>query len=145
MITTLSQLTAIVESNEINCAVRIEPAYRPDLTVALPLIRKHHPGRLSHATYEMILRCSWGRFQIMGDNLYKLGLKVSVIEYCNDADMQEIFYYRYCESRKIAYTLEEVLSDRKKLENYAWRYNGSRAYANRLQSVYDANNQIKIG
>lgn len=137
MITTLSQLTSLAESGHRLDAVRLEKNYRPTQS-AFALIKAAHKG-LSFETYEMILQSSWGKFQIMGDNLYLLGLKVSVIQYCTDDAMQEIYYIKYCASRNIAYTLHEVLADREKLNNYSRRYNGSVKYADRLLSLYEAN------
>ncbi len=134
-ITTLSQLTQIVESGGRLDAVRLEKNYHPD-TKAFALIKKYHPG-LSFETYEMMLQSSWGKFQIMGDNLYLLGLSDTLLEYCGSNLMQEIFYSKYCVSRNIAYTLDEVLKDSAKLEHYALRYNGSKKYANTLMAAYN--------
>lgn len=109
MITTLSQLIAKSESNSTISAVRFEPAYHPD-TRAFSLAQKAMPG-LSYATYEMFLACSFGLYQIMGDNLYLLGLDKPLSVYWNDADMQADFFNRFCTQRRIAYSLTEVIND----------------------------------
>lgn len=142
MITTLSQLIAQVESNSRLDAVRFEPAYHPDKR-AFALAQKAWPG-LSYNTYEVMLACSWGEFQIMGDNLYLLGLDCSLPKFCADADMQCLYFKRFCASRNIDYTLAEIFGDRTKLQNFAHRYNGDPiAYSTRMLNVYGQMNGSK--
>lgn len=139
MISSISQLVAQVESGGNQWAVRFEPSYHPDAKAFLNA-RVAMPG-LSFVTYETLLACSWGQFQIMGDNLYMLGLKVSLQEYCSDPAMQEMFFLRFCAQRNIAYTLDEILNDDAKRQDFAHHYNGNTiGYSTRMLSVYHAIN-----
>lgn len=137
MITDISQLVAQAESSGRISAIRHEPAYRPDER-AFKLAKIYHPG-LSRTTYAMLLASSWGLYQIMGDNLFLLGLKVSLLDYWKDADMQAVFFHKYCASRNIAFTLEEILTDLDRRRLFARKYNGSYEYAIRLMQVYEQN------
>lgn len=140
MISSISQLIALVESNGDINALRFEPAYHPDKR-AYPLIRQFHPG-LSLVTYDTILATSWGHYQIMGDNLYMLGLRSPILDYWKDADLQAVFFNRFCVQRNISYTLDEVLNNAEKRADFAHHYNGGGnipGYSARLLSVYEEN------
>ena len=133
MISTISQLVALVESNNSLSALRTEPAYRPDVR-AFDLVRRFNPG-WSRATYDAVLRCSWGAFQIMGDNLYLQGLEFPLARYWSDADLQIAAFNRYVRARKIDFTLTDLTQDREKRKIFALRYNGSEIYADRLRAI----------
>lgn len=135
MITNISQLIAQVESNGNINALRFEPAYHPDPRAFLPA-RTALPG-MSFQTYETILATSWGLYQIMGDNLYLLGLKVPILEYWKDPDLQAVYFNRFCVGRNISYSLDEVLNDDKKRQDFAHHYNGNTiGYSTRMLKVY---------
>ena len=138
MITTLSQLIAKCESNATISAVRFEPAYHPD-TRAFALAQRFNPG-LSYATYEMFLACSFGLYQIMGDNLYLLGLDQPFSVFWNEADMQTDYFNRFCMQRNIAYSLDDVINNTQKGMDFSHHYNGDRTgkYYARLLSIYNA-------
>lgn len=135
MITSISQLIALVESNGDINALRFEPAYHPD-PKGIFQARVTQPG-LSFQTYETICSCSWGKYQIMGDNLFMLGLKQPIAEYWRDASLQDVFFNRFCCGRNIAYTLDEILNDDKKRLDFAHHYNGNtQGYSARIIKTY---------
>lgn len=136
MITTLSQLVARVESSGRPGALRLEPLYKPS-QAALAICARYNPG-LSLATREMICRTSWGLYQVMGDNLYLQGLETSILDFWKDEGAQLGAFKRYVVRRGIDYTLDEILTDKKKREHFALRYNGSIKYAARLIEIYNS-------
>jgi hypothetical protein len=134
MITTLSELIARVESAGNLFAVRLEPKYNPAQSNALKCAGVN---RCTYPTAEMLCRCSWGLYQIMGDNLYSLGLDVPISRYWNDAEMQADYFAKFLEAKKINFTLDQILNDKDTRERFALKYNGSLLYADRLINVYN--------
>ena len=136
MIETLSQLIAQVESSGDNFAIRFEPAYHPNPARVATLA---HACDFTYNTSEILLACSWGCYQIMGDNLVDMGLRVSPAAYCASQDTQDKFFAEYCTRANCFYTLDEVISDEEKRLYFAHQYNGPGnvvAYAARMLAVY---------
>lgn len=134
MIQTISELIAQAESNNRLSALRFEPSYHPT-EYAYPKITKYHPG-LSKSTYDTILASSWGKYQIMGDNLYMLGLRSTILDFWQDETLQDQYFNGFIKSREIDFTLEEILNDKEKRDKFSHRYNGSTVYGERLVGIY---------
>lgn len=134
MIKTLSELVAQVESGNQPFACRYEPGFAKYVTrESMVKIRSaYKPAWMSEATARALLMFSWGRYQIMGENLYALGLDINLVHFQNDLSLQDHFFWSYCRSRKIVYSLEEVLNDEKKRLDFALKYNGGTNYAKKL-------------
>ena len=136
MITTLSQLIAQVESSGNPVAVRFEPHYRCDVESALKMKKL---AACDFDTADVLCACSWGLFQIMGDNLIALGLKTSPIEYCGDKIAQLDMFNAYCVQNRCDYTIDEIITDINKRKDFAEKYNGPDAvnsYAQALLNTY---------
>ena len=141
MITTLSQLIALVESNNHSNAVRYEELYSPDYR-AHALVRVYQSG-LSDSTYRILLASSWGKYQIMGDQLYLLGLKTDIRTFWSDEAAQDDFFNRFIFARNIAYTLDQVINDEECRTNFAHHYNGNAiVYGARMLQVYEVNKGV---
>lgn len=141
MIETLSQLVACVESNNVPWAMRHEPGYARYVTPAIvdKIKRAHRPAFMNTDTAEVIGRTSFGLYQIMGGNLYDLGLPLPISAFMADKALQLQYFDKYCASRKIGqYTLTDILTDKKKREDFARKYNGDGpTYGARLLTVYN--------
>lgn len=121
-ITTVADLIAQAESSGNQYACRFEAGYQPN------------PGHISKMqtlikgsmrTANVFCSMSWGLFQIMGDNLIKLGLDRSPIEYCNDPALQLEFFNRYCQMAMCEqYSLSDIISNESDRLDFARKYNG---------------------
>ena len=131
MILTTSQLIAQVESGDLPGALRFEPGFKKYLTgkSITRCIQAHKPAYMNGTTASTLLCFSYGRYQIMGENIYALGYSGTLIDFiCSDA-LQLEFFNKYVESRKIDYSLQRIIADKSARENFARRYNGSVLYA----------------
>jgi hypothetical protein len=119
-IQTMSQLIAQAESSQDQNAVRFEPAW------------KSQNGNLAarwnkcdEATGIVLASCSWGLYQIMGDNLYGLGMESSVGEFLAGPELQEEFFGKFVTQRGIDITLEQFKSEQALALNFCHHYNGN--------------------
>jgi len=135
MIATLQDLVSAVESSNNPKIWRFEPNYKPSQS-GLSNIKKYYKG-LSNATYNIVLASSWGLYQIMGDNLYNMGLQVSIMDYLDDVNLQGEYYKKYVTSRNIDYSLAEIISNPASRDNFSLRYNGSIGYGVVLVDTYN--------
>ena len=136
MITTISQLIAQTESAGNKWAIRFEPGFHPSTLNVKRCIDCAAPATMSFATAETLCASSWSLYQIMGENVYDLGYRGNFLDYFVDEQKQLDIFNRYLQSRQIDYDLETVLNDQLKRENFARKYNGSAAYADRLLAIY---------
>lgn len=138
MIATLSELIARVESNNDSRALRYEPNYTPD-TRAFSILKTFN-GSWSQSTMRICLASSWGKYQIMGDNLYLQGLEMSLQAFWGSDVEQDAAFQRFIEARGIDFTLSQVIGtdDQYRLK-FARRYNGSLGYADRIMNVWRVN------
>lgn len=146
MSTTLSQLVAQVESGNCPQAVRHEPGFGKYVTSAAIgnciATFKKKGAYMNRATAIEICKMSFGLYQIMGENLYSVcDIGMTVFDFVQDEDAQLQAFNRYCFSRRIVYSLEEILTNKTKREHFALRYNGSRAYA---QTLMNAAKSLKL-
>jgi N-acetylmuramidase len=139
MTLTISRLVAQVESENQFSAVRFEPAWRYVTRESIKRFHEaHRPVRMTDSTVRTLLSCSWGKYQMMGSNLYDMGFSSPLVTFAASEYLQDVWFEIFLEQRKIKYTLEEIISDRAKRENFAKKYNGDAAtYSIRLMNVYN--------
>lgn len=146
----LSDVVAEVESGGLLHAVRFEPELydrllrrvdEPAVAAVFRTCRRCHgwPGWVSTQTVAVILSCSWGRYQILGWNLYAHMLyKGPVWAYLLDQDAQ----YRSFEGFIGTFGMTDVefgRLDDEALMRFARYYNGPgnvRGYAARLRAAF---------
>lgn len=134
-ILTLSELISAVESNDMQYAIRNEPAFRYIDTKFLTICA--HINRCDTNTAHVILSTSFGFYQIMGESVYQLGYTKPILDFWNSAADQENIFNLFIKSRGINYDLDEVIGDVVKRTNFAHHYNGNAiVYAERMESVY---------
>ena len=137
-INTLANLIAFVESDNNPNAMRYEPTYTASQSNIALLVKAIG---CSAWTSRIILSSSWGLYQIMGENLVNQGFRGWPGDYCSNSDVQLLHFNEFCESAKIAYTLDNVINDASMRLNFATHYNGpanAQAYADRMLAVYQA-------
>jgi hypothetical protein len=140
MIMTLSDLIAQVESNGNPFAIRYEPAHRPAPEFVSRMV---DAAKCSEATAVILCCCSFGAYQIMGDELMSLGYPGSPIAYCAQtvANQTDMFNRVLDEKGLGGWTLNDVINDHVKCEEFATKYNGPgnvQDYMARMLSVYHA-------
>jgi hypothetical protein len=138
-IETLPQLISQVESSGNPLAVRFEPAHNPANHFILGMM---HNAQCNYNTAKVLCAMSWGEYQIMGDELIALGLKVSPMQYLADPAMQLDFFNRYMLSDHLTLTLSDVLGNPDKRHIFARLYNGPgnvSAYVLRIEQIARAN------
>ena len=143
MITTLSQLAAQVESGNNPGALRFEPAFRPS---AEAIINCKKANACSNATALVLCAMSFGKYQIMGENLWGyLGTQYCVADYLAIPLLQDRTYADFVARKGIAFSLDEILHDPAKRLQYARLYNGPGnpvAYGDRMLSEYKASGGV---
>lgn len=135
---TLSRLVAQVESDNHHTAVRYEPRWKyTTQECLLKFHRAHRPLRMTDDTARVLLSCSWGKYQIMGSNLYDMGYSSPLVEFAASEYLQDSWFHQFVQLRGINYTLDEIINDKTKREHFAYRYSGDKTvYAARLLNVY---------
>lgn len=132
---TLDQVIGWIESRNDNCALRFEPRIYAttryaDAAVLSRISRYNH---CSPATAKMLNACSFGRFQIMGFNLYSapMLLACEIGQYFSDPDLQRKMFYEFVAEKCIDYPTSDLLSTVKRT-HFAQVYNGSLEYADSI-------------
>jgi hypothetical protein len=135
----LEAIIADIESAGNNFAMRFEPGVYARTQIQTRYGNMIDAAKLrnrcSRETAKIICSVSWGRFQIMGFNLYdQLGLNYpfSVGQFMSDADAQAQLFRQFCEARKIYYSVLELQSNPAAVTRFAKIYNGSTAYADKI-------------
>jgi hypothetical protein len=125
----LARVIAMIESSGNAHAMRFEPAFVPD--AASQLEAERYNG-VNSATARVLCAMSFGLYQIMGANLYDLGLACGVVDYMNNPVMQLAFFTKYLNTRALNFKLSNLLSNPTDLHTFAIHYNGSAAYADAI-------------
>lgn len=128
---TLAKAIASVESDGRWDAIRFEP-HVYERALRAPIGRKaisrlmHGHGLLSRDTYRVLWSSSWGRFQIMGFNLWGdiCSYDGHFADFLKNHDAQEAALLNFLRANKINYSLAELIADREKLNDFARKYNG---------------------
>jgi len=147
MIVDLAAVVAQVESGGDLHAIRFEPAVyqRTSHGPLATLINIKTMNRCSDGTAAMIYSTSWGRFQVMGFNLYgPLGLMRGVVDYLNDADLQAQSFQRFCEFNRCQLAPAD-LDNVGRLSAFAALYNGPGNVADYVSRLIAARDRLRAG
>lgn len=136
----LSDCVAQVESANNPLAMRYEPDYLPTLT-SIQLTQKFASnGYMDTITARMIASTSWGKFQIMGANLYSvLKYEDTIVSFLSDVGSQLAAFQSFIAHLGFTDGPFKHMSETALLK-FARLYNGSEVYA---QSLNDAYPQLK--
>jgi hypothetical protein len=133
----LSQVVAQVESSGDIFALRYEPTYEPS-SASIVACRSAASSYMSVESARMICKTSWGRYQIMGDNLYgsAIQLRDNIIQYASNEILQLHSFATFIGSLGFQDVDFATLSELD-LQKFALAYNGSLIYADSLNSAYE--------
>lgn len=138
MTMTTSELIAKIESGQCDHAMRFEPGFKPSQRAMENIKKAHAPAFMNFTTASTIAQISWGRFQIMGENIYTVcGYHGTIFDFINDSNAQEKAFNKFCAERGIVFSTEELKDSEDKRRLFARRYNGSYAYADKIKSVLE--------
>ncbi len=132
----LSDCVAQVESANNPLAMRYEPDYTPTLN-SVQLVQKYAAnGYMDNITARMIASTSWGKFQIMGANLYAvLKYEDTLFSYLSDAGVQLVTFQDFI--KHLGFTDGPfAMMGEASLLKFARLYNGSEVYAESLKHAY---------
>ena len=146
----LAAVIAQVESGTQDDRLRFEPGLYVRWAPGVPLtaaqvdvvntIQAVHRCNLDTAC--MIACTSWGRYQILGENIYSVcQYKGSVFAFVAFSDHQQTCFSDFLAARGIAFTLTDLVMDRTKREQFITHYNGPAnidAYWQRMQAAIKA-------
>jgi len=134
----LSDCVAQIESSNNSGALRYEPGYQPS-ALGIGQAAKFATGSwIDKLTAETIVKCSYGRFQIMGDNLYNAMQYSKTIWHfvATPQDQLDIFNEFLTRGHFKNVTFESMV--RSEVVAFALYYNGSAVYADSLAKAYNA-------
>lgn len=126
----LAAVIAAVETNDNPFAIRFEQALMaqwaamtPVRSAILAAIASLHD--CSHDTARMIACTSWGRYQILGENLYDRGLvNVTVFAYVADPKLERLAFDAFLIRKEIGFALQDIIDDETKRAKFIAAYNG---------------------
>ena len=144
----LASVIAQVESGTQDDRLRFEPGLYADWGGPLSTARRNVVAAIGVAhkcsadTAVMIATTSWGRYQILGENIYSVcQYKGSVFAFVAFSDHQQTCFSDFLAARGIAFTLTDLVMDRTKREQFITHYNGPAnidAYWQRMQAAIKA-------
>ena len=125
----LAAVIAQVETRTRDHSPRFEPPLYADWRVTaaddivIAAIQKVHD--CSTLTARMIACTSWGRYQLLGENIYSVcQCNADIFVFVAQPGVQLLCFQRFLAARGIAFSIEEILMDRTKREQFIARYNG---------------------
>jgi len=126
---TLREAVAQVESSGRTSAIRFEPRWKP--LHQQEFIKQN--GWVDTLTADTFLQTSFGKYQVMCDNLYgMIGYQKPInVFYANEAEQDDVFQQFAIKIGFGAYTTT-LVNEVPNLDSFALRYNGSVVYANSL-------------
>ena len=134
---TLAELIALAESSGNSQAIRFEPAYTPDTYVVNKCKNANGGNNCTGLTAQTLCKFSYGLYQLMGESIYRLNYTGSVFDFVASVSDQLMLFNEFIDSRYINYSLDDILHNTSKRENFAHHYNGSIiTYSNHLLDVY---------
>ena len=144
----LAAVISQVESGDNPYRLRFEPAIfarwaTPNATELQIMGRIQQIHDCSRDTARMIAATSWGRYQILGENLYDFvcGLQTDVFSFVEDDEAQAACFEAFIRNRGVAFTLEQIEADRTMREQFIATYNGPSdvdVYWGRMQAAIKA-------
>lgn len=135
MMIMLSDVVAQVESSNNPLSMRYEPAWVPHNEVNAQKYAAN--GWIDEPTAAMICKTSWGKYQIMGDNLYgTLQYTGTIVDFMTNTLRQLRFFQAFLRGIGFSDGLFGEMSSVQILD-FAEKYNGNGpAYAQALQRAY---------
>lgn len=131
---TLEQVIAHVESRGNLGALRFEPSWQVQSASARLCAVAN---KCSFHTAIQLCKFSFGQYQIMGSNLYDMGMTSSIAYFLNDYQTQDEMFDEFIKDRHINYTLDQVLNDPECGHSFALHYNGNPLlYLAAIKSAY---------
>ena len=145
---TLIDVIAELESSNNQYALRFESelmliTYNSEI---LNTIIKYN--QCDEITAKMIYNTSWGLYQIMGFNLYSMGLKTNVIAYCAEKSIQTIYFIQFLSENNINFKIQDMLQNNNLMASFIKTYNGNgteqefKDYKSKIIQIY---NQLSGG
>jgi len=133
----LERIIGSIESANDYGAIRFEPKVYARIeggSFEWEVARAKRANKCSRATARMICATSWGRFQIMGFNLYGfIGLTDPIADYLHNVKVQSTAFETFVKHNHIEFSPDE-LRDKITREKFAKIYNGSLAYAVKIET-----------
>ena len=132
----LSDCVAQVESSGNPLAMRYEPDYLPTLN-SIQLTQKYATnGYMDTNTARMIAATSWGKYQIMGANLYAvLKYEDTLVSFLSDVGSQLAAFQSFIGHLGFTDGPFAMMGEQSLLK-FARLYNGSEVYAESLKHAY---------
>jgi hypothetical protein len=121
----LARILAEVESSNRLNAIRFEPTQlRVERSTDL-LFRITDLNGCDDATAKMIAATSWGRYQLMGFNLYtESAPEFSIVQFLTNSVLQNEMLDEFLTANKINWTWADLSTKSGLLTEFATRYNG---------------------
>ena len=125
----LQAVIARIESSDNPFALRFEPLEYAAGAGASLVARIAALHGVDEVTGRVIASTSWGLFQIMGFQLWggSNPYAGTFFAYCMDIDAQRLAFEDFLSDHGINYLLDELLSNPRKLDAFAAKYNGDAA------------------
>lgn len=137
---TMYDVASWIESGGDLFAIRFEPSVYERIRENghTPTIEKIHLiNKCSYATAQMIYSTSFGKFQIMGFNLYgPLSYKKSFFTFCESSDDQEKAFDDFLILNHINFSVDQLM-DKEIAKRYALAYNGSLDYVSSINEALE--------
>jgi N-acetylmuramidase len=138
MISTVAELIAQAESSGNKFAVRYEKGHMPNLAFVKEMMAV---AQCSFDSAYVMCQCSWGLYQIMGDELMAKKLGISPIAYCSDPETQQYFFLQVLQEKGLDhYGLQDIITNTDDRIHFAIKYNGPaqpEVYAQYLIDTYN--------
>ena len=131
----LSEVVAQLESSNNLLSMRYEPAWPPQHDQSAASYATG--GWIDEVTAAMICKTSWGKYQIMGDNLYgALGYDGTIVEFLNSPLRQLRYFQAFLRTIGFADVVFNAMSEADKVA-FGAAYNGNGpVYAQALNNAY---------
>ena len=131
----LSDCVAHVESAGNPLAMRFEPDFNPTNAAIITVQSFATNGYMNKITARMIASTSWGRYQIMGANLWTQGYTGTILGYLSSNIAQRESFERFIQHIGFTDRPFKLMSPDAVLK-FARLYNGSEVYAESLNRAY---------
>lgn len=135
MLIMLSEVVAQVESSNNLLSMRYEPAWTPQHDQSAAAYATG--GWIDEVTAAMICKTSWGKYQIMGDNLYgALGYDGTIVDFLNSPLRQLRYFQAFLRSIDFSDMDFATMNEHEKIL-FGEKYNGNGpVYAQALDKAY---------
>ena len=135
MLIMLSEVVAQLESSNNLLSMRYEPAWTPQHDQSAASYATG--GWIDEVTAAMICKTSWGKYQIMGDNLYgELGYDGTIVDFLNSPLRQLRYFQAFLRTIGFSDTEFSLMTEAEKVA-FGAAYNGNGpVYAQALYKAY---------